>query len=261
MRFFVVERNFTNGVQKQDKFAVEVGKNVPPNGSGAQVSAAAVDHVWAVASEKGFSHLFQLRQSFNAHNANSESPVSEREPLGFEQLEMLEAELNNQGILIKNRDYCCSLAQHLEHEANVWRWRAQRFGVDSGTLQFNVDLPRYVLWRAEELINGLDEETLGDIENHLQRSDAWTLRFERQGTVLAELHYLNGFAAYLSGMFDEASNRYQRGLNLVLKVLCSKAEEGYTEVPAQNGSLLITLPIGKREFAALLKDYRRAGLR
>lgn len=253
-----MERNFTNGVQKEAKSTLEVGKNVLLEDTTDCHTEVCRKTVWEEARGRGLEHLVELKSCLDGDSPPSQIFYRSARPLGFEQLEMLEAELVNQGILVRSKDYCCGLAQHVLHEANIWRWRAQRFGVEGSNLVFNIDLPAYVVYRAEELMCVQHESMFEtNLAGQLHRNDSWWGSLETLGSVIAEIHYLNRFAAYLLGVFDEAANGYQRGLNLVLKVLSREIEQELEVEADKSDKLMITLPHSKREFFSRLKEFRQ----
>ncbi|MCB0325064.1 MAG: hypothetical protein KDD69_15880 [Bdellovibrionales bacterium] len=227
-------------IATQQNAAGAVGKNV-------QLEASPTADTQAVRLRSlGLLHLAQLTDGLE--QGTIDSPVLKRlsRPVELKQLEMLEAELTNQGILPRLRAGVLSLAQHVAQETGVWCWRAERCGVESNSLQFDVEIPRYIIARAGELLAPLSLDTPGPVE---PQTGVWRRAAEAPAVAIAELSYLDRFAAYLLGAFYDPANRYQRGLNLVLHVLvgAARAEE------EQSSLLCLTLPLSKQAFFHQLK--------
>lgn len=175
-------------------------------------------------------------------------------PLTLEQLEMLEAELKNQGILPTIDG---SLFQHALHTSSILRWRGRRAGVVCDGFDFRIDVPRYVVARAEQIEQQLttfrSAETGAKGELLLHRSSSWGKGLDSPSRLLSELTSLDAFAGYLLGKFEQHTNRYQRGLNLLLKILTTG--EAKKDVEASKGPQIV-LPVEPREFLERLKPLR-----
>jgi hypothetical protein len=181
-------------------------------------------------------------------------------PMEIEQLEMLEAELRNQGILPGETEGSGTLSQHALHTASILRWRARRAGIRGNGLHFSVDLPQYLLTRAAELDEQLrrqnDSTERQDLGLFVHRSGSWAKAHPALPHLFAELDYLERFAAYLLGAFDESRNTYQQGLNLILRVLARKRSMNMTQTERKlrqkntrsNPAEKITLPIDMLTF-------------
>ncbi len=179
-----------------------------------------------------------------------------QEPLALEQLEMLEAELRNQAILPSLPENTPSLAQAAAVEINLYRWRARRTGVACNKLNFIVDVPRYVASLAVDLTSLLHPErfsiTSEEENSRTSQRTTWRTVFTTEDKIRASLEYLELFAAYFKGHFDNPSNGYQRGLNLVLKVLATKqTTESISSVVQENIS--VCLPIRQTDFHSLIR--------
>ncbi|HQH26197.1 MAG TPA: hypothetical protein PLP17_02285 [Oligoflexia bacterium] len=176
--------------------------------------------------------------------------------LSIEQLEMLEAELQNQRLLGRLPAFAKSVHQHALQQASIWRWKARRLGVRENDLRFQVNLHQYLICYAEELLYGFETRRSGlRADGPPSATDA-----EREGTqeltpaTLAVLQYLNRFAAYLDGQYESGRNRYERGLNVVLRVLNTPAAVEQARDAETNGKKTITLPLTFKAFARLLKS-------
>ena len=187
-------------------------------------------------------------------------------PMALDQLEMLEAELRNQGILSGAQDVT-TLLQSALHTASILRWRARRAGISGDSVQFSVRVPQYVLTRAEEIeteLRDLTDTSSGGRELLAMRSATWGKGIDSRSRLLNDLLYLEQFAAYLIGRFETHESRYHRGLNLLLKIVSSRSEspENAAQPGEQTEKLLegkkgIALPIGHREFLDELKISSR----
>lgn len=183
-----------------------------------------------------FSELSQLRDALEGAHLNK--------PIGIEQFEMLEAELQNQGILSRiDPDIPC-LASLANQEATFWRWRAQRYCASRVNVSFEVDVPRYIVQRSLEVLAALDEFGLSE------EGSTWKFSFRSKKSLLQELRYLESFASYINGAYDRSTNRYQRGCNLILQVLA--------HAPQWRGqsTVVVTLPVTKDEFINSIKPYK-----
>ncbi|OVE80348.1 hypothetical protein BVY02_00425 [bacterium J17] len=234
--------------------SVEVGKNflLPDEQS---------VNLWDSQALATFPNLLQLKSTLQSFDESSSSSLRHASsPLSIEQLEMLEAELSNQGILPKLTENSCSLVQCAVHDSSVWRWRAQRFTVDTPKIDFLVNVPLYTLWRAQELSQILLIDVPGKSENPAKvlksHSNNWRLRTEDRNALILELEYLESFAGYLIGQFDEVSNRFQKGLNLILKVLSSSSLPlSVGSIKKEKNILIVSLPTERHEFFETLKKF------
>lgn len=137
------------------------------------------------------------------------------EPIEVVKFEMLEAELLNQRILPKTNE---TLSQKVRHEVNLLSWHAKRLGIDTQTIKFLVDVPRLIV--------------------KLSTTDT--------NTTAASLSYLELFADFIQGQFDNASNTYEEGLNVVLKAILKSQSDSILD------SKVCILPTSKAEFFKLL---------
>lgn len=207
---------------------------------------------------KGYSDLLKLEANLLSESGRAVIRQHLSQPLDFTSFEMLEAELQNQGILVNASTLSCPLAHQAEHEGNFWRWRALRFGAYSRTFHFLVDVPRYIVWRAHELMEILslqDRDSNGKLsgtpsEGLINRAAFSRLHAEPRVTIQEELRYLDSFASYLNGAYDNSENKFQKGLNLLLKTLT-----GPKRVP--ENAIRVTMPVTRDEFFSLVKAERR----
>ena len=250
-----MSRNFTPSDQKSAYPAVSgeafVRRNPP------KTKYPHLQELRAVLRDSGSAYL-RLRNAVGAIDAD--------------QFEMLEAELQNQGILPRVSNSSYKLSQRASYDAQFWRWRAKRYGAQNVELRFLVDVPKFILSRSEEILEALDnnefaKESAAE-QTLLQRASA---RGESTLNPTSELRYLDQFAAYVMGEFDDSTNRYHQGLNLVLKVLSIS-----TRPPSETGSMVqervenisgvphfrltATLPLDKEEFFYCLKSTRNSSL-
>lgn len=174
-------------------------------------------------------------------------------PLEFSQVEMLEAELKNQGILPRNSSHKYSLTQIGSQQSSMWRWRAERYGGKGRTLSFTINLPEFVIYRAEQLLQ--DSEVAETSAPSGSSASVYGGKIDCKTSRKDELNYLERFAAYLCGAYDHAENRYQRGLNLVLQVLSCSASRSL-ETEREEGQLNFCLPLEKKEFLRKLKSTK-----
>lgn len=246
MMVFVGETYFTVDVQKEDNSASIVGRNflVP------EAQAPAAGETPAAAIPAAYPNLLVLKQNLAASRHSSPLLARIGTALRIEQVEMLEAELINQGILLNLRSQGYTLSRQIAHEESVWRWRALRFGVEGNVLGFHVWLPAYLVERAQELAAAVP---LGQEVSPLPGSAV--PRAEGGLPAAVELQYLERFSAYLNGEFDAASNRYQRGLNVVLRAISAPAKE---DTGAEKSPVLdLTLPLTMKAFVHTLKQFKQ----
>ncbi len=237
-----MERYLEKNSAETEKMSIAIGKSVPFSDTSPQPMPSAL-------AQAGFEELAQLARSLESDTRTAQVYARLPEHFRQDQLEMLEAELNNQGLLSRSIRTNYSLSQHIQYEANVWKWRAERVGFEGSKLHFCVDLPKYLISRAEELVASAEQKS-GSADTAL-RASAWQKRFESQDALSSELRYLESFAAFLNGAHDNPENAYQRGLNLVLRVICSSKS-------VVDETLEISLPIHKSAFFAQLKEIENA---
>ena len=171
-------------------------------------------------------------------------------------LEMLEAELTNQLLLPVLGENVPSLSQAAAFESNLLQWRARRMGVDGSRLEFQIQLAEYIGYLGSELIQLLREMKLSPA--HLLRGTlttkriSWRAIFPSEEIVRAMLSYLDRFARYLFSERNALENRYQRGLNLVLKVVAETRSEG-PRAASGSQKIQIALPVIMRDYLARLR--------
>ena len=204
----------------------------------------------------GLTKLAQLVRILNQDPARRRQAERLTSDLTLDGLEMLEAELRNQGIL---PTLAPGLTQRALREASVLRWKARRSGVDESRLTFFVNISRYLTALGTHLTEQ-QVERHADEENlfYLGTDSLYSKRLPESERA-AQLAYLEAFASYLIGTFDQTSNRYERGMNLVLKVLSLRAkpraeskganDEAHDQIP-------VTLPIESEEFVRLMRPHR-----
>jgi hypothetical protein len=192
--------------------------------------------------------LFEAGQRARMNNAEPTSLFSRA--IGLNELEMLEAELSNQGLIPKYRkngclrrpssdiepsaraelilssraDSCATLAQKASLDAIAWRWRARRSGYKSHEIGFVVDVPNFLLYWAIELSAKLEksvsvsrrsnDETLFLRTPHVQSNQP-----ENRASIVRKLRYIDAFAAFLLGNSSTQAGPFQRGLDVVLRAL------------------------------------------
>lgn len=239
-----MERFVTSGVQNRKSLRIEPGKNC-------RVEDFAQERALLRAARSGLIYVPELSLALSSgiYPSKAAEELSEGRPLL--QLEMLEAELTNQGILASSSEHPFSLVRQALHETDVWRWRARRLGFDAKQLRFLLCLPHYVVFYAEQLLNDLESASEGTSRIG---SQSWHHRYDKQSGVLHELKYLERCAAYLCGAFENTEDRYQRGLNLVLKAICLGSRQATTD--DEQGLLTMTLPLRKQDFYAALRESK-----
>jgi len=251
-----VERNLDPVVKNRTPEVFAMGKNFP---------LPALDALPFSALEvcEGFASLTELNAALHARTKNNIRVDGLSEPLEIEDLEMLEAELENQGILPVLPSSCCSLSQLAYHEGNTWRWLARRTGYEGLEFKIYISVPEYIISRLHEVAPHIEKFGSASNDNPLL-FERRTIRHKTIGpqeSLLAELSYLDRFALYLMGGFEATSNRYQQGLNVVLKVLAARArrvaETTITAEQHRSEPIALCLPLSRPEFFRLLKTSAR----
>jgi len=197
----------------------------------------------------------QLETQFHFLDQQLKQPINRNtilrsldKTLSLDQFEMLEAELQNQGILQLPSDINHSMAQHCNVQIQLLRWHAKRFGWKRSSLDIRIDIPRWALSEARELSHelrgyiylnssGRNDDSL-TVEQLLPLSinlDDWQSR-------VAKAKYLTQFICYLNGAFLDTRNRFQRGLNVVLGTL-SRTARG---IRSGSETPLVSLPVTKK---------------
>lgn len=207
-----------------------------------------------------------------------------RHPLEINSLEMLEAELANQGItslrpqkttvvseessLWTRAQSCTSLAQRATLESTVWRWRARRLGMNAKKLRFRVDIRLFLLSWAAELEEALENSHSTDNRVVFIRKP----QLSSNGTddlhqVRQKLIYLDEIAAFLNGDVRRRAHPFDRGLDVILKVLSvpgkssspghSSIEPVYTQDGPEDASseLVLTLPLSRGGFFQAVRAF------
>ena len=163
-----------------------------------------------------------------------------RRPLTLDDLEMLEAELVNQGVMIPvaNSDGVgvFSVSQRAAFEIASLRWRARRVSPNKQS-RFVVDVPRYLLNWATEL---LQTKTYKQVSSQSRMRGASAeikpllpgfneiISIDDERTTQAQLRYLELFAQYIIGIEENTpSASRDRGLEVVLKTLSDPIAQSY----------------------------------
>lgn len=237
-----MESNVASGVQKRKSLRAEPGNNCLS-------SSHTLREVTLEAERAGLGCLSRLTLALTQDSYPSKAAENLAQGLPLEDLEMLEAELVNQGILNVSPQCAFSLVRQGMHEINLWRWRAKRIGFDPNRLEFEMSVPHYIIYHSEQLLADLQLA-----ENGASRigGQSWRYRGSRKTMLMEELRYLDRYAAYLCGEFESTQDRYQQGLNLVLKAICLGARQR-RESPAGD-ALMICLPIGKTDFYQSIRE-------
>lgn len=228
-----MERNFPfdNDIDLEKSFPA-LGKKIQRGG---RISVKSV----MKGSLAPFGNLMKLQAFLVQESPHGEPRSRYPKPLDIEQLEMLEAELQNQNILPKLSDSCLSLAQHALHEKNIWRWCARRYGFNSLNIRFVIDIAKYIIRCGEEILSISTDEV--EVTLHGPTSE-----YRKS---VEQIQYLDTFADYLTGSMENNQNRYQRGLNLLLKTLAYSPP--FQKTPPH---LVVCLPIEKKDFLKLLRE-------
>lgn len=167
--------------------------------------------------------------------------------ISLQTLEMLEAELHNQAILPPIYDNSSTLSQHVAHEINIWKWRARRRAINVQDISFTIDLGSYLAECALALLPYLEAKPSAEEQQTYpmlmtQPNNAWRLNLTSKPHVQAKLYYLESFAGYLLGRFEDTNDRYKKGLNLILRSIAVRTNEEFT------ASNTITLPTSIVDF-------------
>ncbi|MFN8389278.1 MAG: hypothetical protein U0136_03205 [Bdellovibrionota bacterium] len=234
---------------KKEKSATEQLKNAPAQGV-------------VVESTGVQSALDQLRTLTAEGLGTGLLPDRLGSPIDLDQLEMLEAELRNQGILPLESEGITTLTQHAVHTASILRWRARRAGAWADNLQFTVRLPEYLLSRADELLSTIRSAHAadpGEAELLVYRARTWGKANTPGQRLYAELDYLERFASYLIGEYDKSANRYQQGLNLILRVVSRQKLRALSQPKRRREdreAFSVSLPVELGQFLSVLRKQR-----
>lgn len=190
----------------------------------------------AVLAENHLDSLLALYRRARTWNQKSFSI-----PLSLEQLEMFEAELSNQDLLRRRSDSVRALHQHAAHQINLLLWRAKRLGHSTESYEFLIDIPYYILECSIFMLKNLSTGRENDSDMYMSRGTFLGWSAENSTKLLYDLNYLDDFATYLLGAFNDQNSRYHKGLDLVLNVLKRNSATSASH-------LQITLPISADEF-------------
>ena len=234
-------------------------QNLPPQAAEPRrVPAESAPSVDALPELEEFSpELSAVIRAFRGERAPINCP-KHPQPVSVSSLEMLEAELANQMIVPTLGEHTPSIAQAAAFEANLLQWRARRFGISGTQIQFQIDLGRYVGYLAVELIQLHREMKLSPahlLRGHLSSKRlSWRAIFPSDEIVRSTLQYLDRFAKYLLADDETAEGRFQRGLNLVLKVLADgDSESRATAREALGNTTHVVLPVITRDYLTRLR--------
>jgi len=170
------------------------------------------------------------------------------EPISLESLEMIEAELLNQGLLPDLGSEAHFLSKQASLEASYWLWRTRRHGVRDSEILFQVDLRAYLLRLVVEYTESFAFKTRRS-SPAIRQFTPWTVDESDSMEALEKLRYLNAFASILMSRHKpRAENRYQRGLDLLLELLAKSAKP--------SGVKKLCLPLSRRDFLSFLDAER-----
>jgi hypothetical protein len=178
--------------------------------------------------------------------AENYDPVKRHE-ISIEQLEMLEAELRNQGITSDNG--AVYLAQIASLDRNMLRWRARRSSIVCPELLFSLDIMAYLMRTACELIASLDGT---EPDDQTRSRFLWHALISTREQALTQIDYLEQLAFFFDGDESRTSNRFQQGLTLLLRILIKPERR-----EAPENAVQVTLPTTSRELLNLLRGYRK----
>lgn len=197
-----------------------------------EISAVKNMQIGNFLQKKGLSNLYSL-----LYHPQSRKRSAVARPLSVEELEMLEAELKNQGIIkstvntpniVSNNTVSDTLSKIARHQIGMLVWLARRTEVSNEQIDFKIDLREFIKSLIREKFQEGTTPNLSKYSND-------------------EIQYLEQFASYLNGEYAEPINKYEQGLNLVLKAIT------ITKNKHSESSLKCTLPVSKVEFVKLLK--------
>lgn len=180
-----------------------------------------------------------------------------KEPLAIENLDLLEAELNNQGIVPVP---AVTLTQQATRDASYLRWKLRCRGVQQ-EFRFLVDIARYLNSWAEKIKIQLASFSESSLLSGLEFADSAELG--DQQSALAQLYYLDSLAAYVIGRFSGQKHSLNHGLNLLLRHLAHKdlASTKGTKPPSLASQLSFptaVLPLDRKHFELLVRQQRSA---
>lgn len=159
-------------------------------------------------------------------------------PIRLIDFEMLEAELLNQGILPKVSE---TLSQILIREVSHLKWTTRHFFKTDNQLELYIDVPLYLLKKADQ---------------NLETSLAENISIDFLST--QDLSYLEQFAAYLLGEYEETNNSYEKGLNLILKTIRSGNSANESINKDSNGLTKVILPVSQKSLIkTLIRDNQK----
>lgn len=213
-------------------------------------------------------YLDRLSQAVRSVELSSDNPLppdlsttltylTVQEPLTLEQLEMLEYELSHQGIVTRTTATTtgtitkrATLSQRIARDVVTMRWQLQRIGARYLPVEIKVDLPRYLVAAARE------------IQYH--QSVATPKALPENTAYESDLEYLEQWSRFLVCGGDKKASRFQRGLDLVLKVICqSQTQEHDRQRPAAappkhlSYPLQILLPISQNQLVDAATAWRK----
>jgi hypothetical protein len=257
----VDERSENSGELRGEISSPHAGRNGRDEAASSEVGiSGAVQQILS-----SYPTLQKLRKLIDSDAVTASTTAVEMQgPVTIAQLEMLEAELQNQGILPVRGDRTKLLSQFANYEVDLWRWRARRVGSESIEMHFSVDAPRYLIHCALNLLKryeqprGDDNAVSEDVSSVMpgasgliEINHSWITHVSSDANLPANLLYLERFATYLLGGYGRALNRFQRGLNVVLRAL------GSPTAPAPGTeAVMLTLPFSRPEFFRALKSIR-----
>jgi hypothetical protein len=230
-----------NSYQNREKYALS------PEFLKQSRSSNSLNRIYDQCYEDLKSQIIQLKDNTGGENCN-EWRCEIIYPLSLVRLEMFEAELCNQNILPPMSELSWSLAKHCYLEANKYHWHARRFGYKSGRLRVLIDVPSYVIHKSEQLIYSYNRH----LNDNLYAYDF--------SLALAMCQCFERYAYYLNGAYKKSTNRFQSGLNLILRTLSltdnkTKIKGGQAII---NDSILdICLPMSVSELRKIVTSIQK----
>jgi hypothetical protein len=160
-----------------------------------------------------------------------------RDPLTLDELEMLEAELQNQNIIPTLDDSHITLSQSAAATINLMRWKAQRYGINPANFNFRINLQEFIISAAQLTLNNQKLSPTLPTDSEF-------------------IDYLECFAEYLiaehhtSASFPNMTS-FQKGMHLVIKIL------NRSNIPSTLQSTReIVLPISRNRFLEELRKVK-----
>ena len=192
--------------------------------------------VWLSSLKEADQSIFEPYLELSKLNSGYLFRRKRRKPIFLEELEMLESEMIKQGVVVKGPTIP-RVSELVKKEIKKYKNREKSSGLQTDSFQYEIDLEKFILKTAEELLYSLENNTFNNPRSY----------------ILSCIGYFERFSKFLNE-FDKLDSSNHKELSLILRILKSPTRPKLKDKLTY--SMCITLPITPIEFKKKLKQVK-----